>query len=223
MNSSNHNSFLLIFISFIISFPSFANGLFFSVKINTEAANTNTVLKEYIILKQTKEYLITGLFPQYVEAMKAKQTIQAYGYQSIEILAFFNHTLISIEDAFSLMDNRNEQDLKNKGILLSEEDIQELLASVQDDEFFYTVQMGLFTEKNINAFFEVPKQLDEQVKAKGSLRYTYGNFKTYKEAKAVLETVKAQGLNDAFIVAFDSLERIPIERALAKEKIELEK
>lgn len=219
MSAFKPQHFLTFIVAFFISTASIANGLYFSVKVAVSESNQKEKIEGYVVLKQTKDYLITGLFPQYIEAMKAKQNIEASGHKSIEILAFFNHTLISIEDAFSLMDNRNEQDEKNGGHLLSVQEIDEMLANVEGDEFFYTVQMGLFTEKNINDFFEMPEQSNEKVNTKGSLRYTYGNYKTYNEAKEVLTTIKEQGLEDAFIIAFDSFDRIPIERALEKEAL----
>jgi hypothetical protein len=219
MKTLYFNSIITTLFSLFLSFSLFASGLHFSVKVNTVAPlETNKELKSYTILKQTKEYFITGSFSQYIEAMKAKQEIQSNGYTSIEIVAFFNHSLISIEDAFALMDNRNQQDEENKGFSLTEEELSNLLVQVQDQEFFYTVQMGLFTEKNINDFFDFPKQYDERISTKGSLRYTYGTFATLSDAKDALKMVQEYGLNEAFVIAFDNLERIPLSRAIEKEK-----
>jgi hypothetical protein len=205
----------IIFLSISLSFV--ANGLHFSVKVNTPLENASK-LENYTIVKQTKEYFITGSYVNYIEAMKAKQRIQSVGFESLEIVAFFNHALITIEDAFALMDNRNQQDEDNKGFSLSEEELDDMLTEVQDTDFFYTVQMGLFTEKNVNDFFDFPKQYDERISTKGSLRYTYGTFKTMNDAKDALKMVQDYGLNEAFIIAFDKLERIPISRAVEKEK-----
>jgi len=213
------NSAISILISLFFSFSFFASGLHFSVKVNTIASvDTDKKIKSYTILKYTKEYVITGFFTQYIEALKAKQDIQSSGFKSIEVVAFFNHSLISIEDAFALMDNRNQQDEENKGFSLTEGELTELLAQVQDQDFFYTVQMGLFTEKNVNDFFDFPKQYDERISTKGSLRYTYGTFTTLSDAKDALIMVQEYGLYEAFIIAFDNLERIPLSRAIEKEK-----
>lgn len=219
MKTIYSKSITLIIFSFFFTVSLFANGLYFSVKVNTSTPiEDSQELENYTILKQTKEYFITGSFTQYIEAMKAKLYIQSSGYSSIEIVAFFNHTLISIEDAFALMDNRNQQDEENKGFSLTEKELTDLLVQVQDQEFFYTVQMGLFTDKNINDFFDFPKQYDERISTKGSLRYTYGTFTTLNDAKDALKMVQEYGLDDAFVIAFDNLERIPLSRAIEKEK-----
>ena len=82
--------------------------------------------------------------------------------------------------------------------------------------------MGLFTENNINSFFDFPKQVDESITDKGQYRYTFGTFKSYNDAKDALNMIKEYGLTDAFIIAFDEISRIPISRALELEEKSLE-
>lgn len=210
---------ILILISFIfISSSFFASGLRFSVKVNKTNNKSLSTLDEFKIQKQTQEFVIAGSYLQYIEAMKAKQDIQQLGYPAIEIVAFFNHALITVDEAFALMDNRNQQDQENNGYTLSENELSELLVDVQNDDFFYTVQIGLYTEQNVNNFFDFPKQYDERITTKGNLRYTYGTFSTINDARDALKMVKEYGLNDAFIIAFDQLERIPINRAIEIEQ-----
>lgn len=210
---------ILILISFFfISSSFFASGLRFSVKVNTTNNKSLSTLDEFKIQKQTQEFVIAGYYLQYIEAMKAKQDIQQLGYSAIEIVAFFNHALITVDEAFALMDNRNQQDQENNGYTLSENELSELLIDVQNDDFFYTVQIGLYTEQNVNNFFDFPKQYDERITTKGNLRYTYGTFSTINDARDALKMVKEYGLNDAFIIAFDQLERIPINRAIEIEQ-----
>ena len=210
---------ILILISFIfISSSFFASGLRFSVKVNKTNNYSLSNLDEFKIQKQTQDFVIAGSYLQYIEAMKAKQDIQQLGYSAIEIVAFFNHALITVDEAFAMMDNRNQQDQENNGYTLSENELSELLVDVQNDDFFYTVQIGLYTEQNVNNFFDFPKQYDERITTKGNLRYTYGTFSTINDARDALKMVKDYGLNDAFIIAFDQLERIPINRAIEIEQ-----
>lgn len=209
---------LLLSILLFASNYTQAAGLHYSVKINTNKDLKSDKLNQFSIQKETQGYVIAGSYPQYIEAMKAKQEIAKLGYSTIEIVAFFNHTLISIDDAFALMDNRNQQDQENNGYTLSEDELSEFLVDVQNNDFFYTVQIGLNTEQNINNFFDFPKQYDERITTKGNLRYTYGKFSTINDAKDALKMVKDYGLGDAFIIAFDQLERIPLDRAIEIEQ-----
>lgn len=213
-----HSKFAItILLTFVFSANLLASGLYFSVKINRVLSDNTKKLSDYKIVKSTKDYVIAGEYLQYIEAMKAKQQIGKEGFNSLEIIALFNHSVISLAEAFALQDNRIDQDIKNKGFLLSINELDGLLAEVQNQKFFYTVQMGLFSESNVNSFFDFPKQYDETITSKGNLRYTYGKFTTYNDAKDALLMVKEYGLDDAFVIAFDKLERIPIDRALAIE------
>ncbi len=208
----------LFILIIVFSASLLANGLFYSVKINRNLTDNTDKLDDYKIIKSTKDYVVAGEYLQYIEAMKAKQNISKEGFNAVEIIALFNHSIISLSEAFAIQDNRIEQDKNNKGFLLTVDEMDDLLAEVQDQKFFYTVQMGLFSERNVNSFFDFPKQFDETITSKGNLRYTYGKFTTYNDAKDALLMVKEYGLNDAFVIAFDKLERIPIERALTIEK-----
>jgi len=211
----------LFLFSIVFSASLLANGLFFSVKINRALSDDTERLSGYNLIKSTKDYVVAGEYAQYIEALKAKQEISKEGFNSLEVIALFNHTKISLSEAFAIQDNRNEQDEKINGFQLSVNEMDGLLASVQNQKFFYTVQMGLFSESNVNSFFDFPKQYDESITSKGNLRYTYGKFTTYNDAKDALLMVREYGLDDAFVIAFDKLERIPIARAIAIESEEI--
>ncbi len=208
--------FTLFFCFSVVNF--YASGLQFSVKIPVNNTPEAISLANFKIQQKTQEFIIAGPYQHYIEAMKAKQEIVKLGYSTLEIIAFFNHSTISIEDAFAIMDNRNAQDQTNKGFTLTTEEISELLLDVQNNDFFYTVQIGLFTEENVNNFFDFPKQYDERITTKGNLRYTYGTFNSINEARNALTMVKDYGLSDAFVIAFDHLERISIDRAIEIEQ-----
>ena len=47
----------------------------------------------------------------------------------------------------------------------------------------------------------------------GRFKYTAGNVKTLEEAQKLLESIRAKGFRDAFIVAFRKDERIPLPEA----------
>ena len=74
----------------------------------------------------------------------------------------------------------------------------------------------------MNKFFDFPKKVDESITAKGYYRYTYGRFYTLQDAKDALIMLQENYFKNAFIVAFDELERIPMTTAMEKEKRLLE-
>ncbi len=214
----------LSFLYFAFFFSSiFARGLHFSVKVPLQQIKDFRILNNYKgNISYFKESAYIGKYQHYLLAMKAKQELNSKGITGTEIKAFFNYAPISLEDAFALLDNKNYQDIENKGITLTNTELNALLDSVSNKEYFYTVQIGLFSENNINSFFNFPKQVNESITDKGQYRYTFGTFKSYNDAKDALNMIKEYGLTDAFVIAFDKTTRIPISRALELEQKSLE-
>ena len=105
---------------------------------------------------------------------------------------------------------------------MSEEDMMKALANVQNEDFYYTVQIAISNESNVNAFFDFPKSIDETITAKGYYRYTFGKFYTYNDAKDALQMMKENNFENAEVIAFDNLDRIPIASAIDKEERRLQ-
>jgi hypothetical protein len=84
----------------------------------------------------------------------------------------------------------------------------------------YRVQIGAFKEsipsKTANMYLKV-----EGIKNLILGEYTYltaGNYKTYKEAKAYLQGIKAAGIEDAFVIAINNGKKISLQQAKDFEK-----
>jgi len=208
------STFLFIILN-LFTAAMFANGVHFSLKV---PKNTNRVMiAKFAPINIEQEYFVIGEFQDYLLVMKASQELKKKGVNSTEIMAFFHSKPISIDDAFVLLDDRMEQD-KRVSHSLSSEEMDRMLANVQNHEFFFTIQMGVYNEKNANAFFNFPKSFDERITSKGFYRYTYGEFKTLQDAKDALRMVKEYGLDNVIIIAYDDMARIPLARAIEKQQ-----
>ena len=193
----------------------FANGVHFSLKMPN---NINRVMiAKYAPIKTEGQSYVVGEFDNYLLVMKAKNDLNKRGVKATEIIAFHHEIPVSIADAFVILDNRMEQDKRISNPYTVDE-MEAMLASVQNHEFFFTIQMGVFNEKNANAFFNFPKSYDERITSKGFYRYTYGEFKTLQDAKDALRMVKEYGLENVIIIAYDDMARIPLARAIEKQK-----
>jgi len=215
MKTLTIKSAILFIILNLFTAVMFANGVHFSLKVTK---NTNRVMiAKYAPINVEEEHYIVGNFENYLLVMKASVELKKKGVDSPEILAFFHSKPISIDDAFVLLDDRMEQD-KRISHSLSSEEMDRMLANVQNHEFFFTIQMGVYNEKNANAFFNFPKSYDERITSKGFYRYTYGEFKTLQDAKDALRMVKEYGLENVIIIAYDDMARIPLARAIEKQQ-----
>jgi hypothetical protein len=83
---------------------------------------------------------------------------------------------------------------------------------------YFRVQIGSFKEKvpfDIAAkFVQISSQygIDQQVEGQTSVYYA-GKFKTYNEALQCKNSLMNQGFPDAFIIATDGKQRVPIKQA----------
>jgi len=210
----------VLFILFnLFAFVLLANGVHFSIKINQPI--DQNILPDNTPIKSESSYLIIGDYDDYLQAMKVNISIKNNGIDSSEIIAFFHDNSITLDEAFTLLDNKIEQD-KRISHSLSIQEMETMLSNVQDHEFFYTIQMGVYNEKQANSFFNFPKTFDERITSKGYFRYTYGEFKTLNDAKDALKMVKEYGLENVLIIAYDDMARIPLARAIEKENKMLE-
>lgn len=80
----------------------------------------------------------------------------------------------------------------------------------------YRVQIGAFKEsiptKTANIFLKI-----EGIKYLRTQDFTYltaGNYKTYNEARAYLQGIKAAGIDDAFVIAINNGKKISLQQAI---------
>lgn len=215
MNYLTIKSTFLFIILNLFTAVMFANGVHFSLKVSK---NTNRVMiAKYAPILTQEESFVIGEFEDYLLVMKANVELKTKGVESTEVLAFFHSKPISIDDAFVILDNKMEQD-KRISHSLSTIEMEQMLNNVQNHEFFFTIQMGVYDEKNADAFFNFPKTFDERITTKGFYRYTYGEFKTLQDAKDAFRMVKEYGLENVIIIAYDDMARIPLARAIEKQQ-----
>jgi len=201
-----------------------ANGLEFRLKTYSSISDSSIINnKEFLPIRKAAEFTELGNCKDYIFAMKLQNELEELGISESEIVAYFNHTQITLDDAFAILDNRNGQELASiDQPYMSEEDMEAALKSVQNEDFYYTVQIGISNENNVNSFFDFPKTIDETITSKGYYRYTFGKFYTMNDAKDALNMMKENKFENAEIIAFDNLERIPLASATQKEERRLQ-
>lgn len=222
MKTLNLQSIATLIILTLTNLALLANGLEYRVKINNLNINNNDITA-YPPIRKAANFIEIGSFKDYLIAMKSQSELDEKGISNTEIVAYFNHTQVTLDEAFTLSDNRNEQDIRSNNLpYMSEEDMATALKRVQNEEFYYTVQIGIFNEANVNSFFDFPKSIDETITSKGYYRYTFGKFYTLNDAKDALNMMKENNFNGAEIIAFDIMDRIPLASAIEKEERKLQ-
>ena len=78
---------------------------------------------------------------------------------------------------------------------------------------FYTVQVGVFTTPKISSDLKGVTPLYTEKTLNGYLRYTTGIYKDYSSADTRKETVRVQGIKDAYVIAYNENQRITVAKA----------
>lgn len=224
MKTLNLQSATALFLTILMNLTILANGLEFRLKTTVSITDSNiSKSSEFMPIRNAPEFTELGSCSDYIIAMKLQNKIETLGVCHSEIVAYFNHTQISLDDAFAILDNRNAQELASiDQPYMSEEDMEIALKRVQNEYFYYTIQIGIFDETNVNSFFDFPKTIDETITSKGYYRYTFGKFYTMNDAKDALNMMRENNFQNAEIIAFDNLERIPLASAVQKEERRLQ-
>ena len=84
---------------------------------------------------------------------------------------------------------------------------------------FFTIQVGVYSKEVTIGQLNNLSPLNSERTASGLIRYTSGMFTTLEEANAVKERIRADGITDAFVVAYSNGVKTNI--AAAKTKLEL--
>ena len=136
----NPQKIILIVILILFNLAIFAsNGVHYAIKIKQKTSID--LLVNYSPVKQNKDFIEVGAYDNYLYAMKAKQELKIISIDSTEIVAFFHHNPISLDDAFAIEDDQNKLDQKLGGPILSETQAKYLLKQVENPNFYYTIQI----------------------------------------------------------------------------------
>ncbi len=208
-------------IPVLVSANSLPNGLVFRVIIEDQQTEVNeAMLQDFQPVNYSKTDQIytyeLGAYKDFIHVQKAKNEVKELGFQKADIIAYFNNKPVSMDDAFVLMDDQNSVDKCN--VHLSENQIEEMLAEVEKPNFYYTIQVAMFNPDQVDNFFEFPRTIHEKVVSRGHDRYTYGQYYAIGDARSALQLLKDYGLESAFIIAYDDVERIPLARAIDLEQ-----
>jgi hypothetical protein len=223
MKTILHNLSLLIVFSLLIIIQTLAFNLEFRVKIFEKKSAISVIkLDAFAPIRMDDFSSEVGSYSEFLLAKKAQNELEELGYASTEVVTYFNNVPISLEDAFALMDNRNEQDEYATVTPISEKEMEIALERVKNTDFYYTIFVTVKTDEDVDRFFELPELYQEFVSENGVNRYAYGKFTSYQNVNDLLKMVKEMGFEEAEIISFDSLERIPLNVAIEKERNLLE-
>mgnify|MGYP006133535063 CR=1 FL=1 len=179
-----------------------------------------------------------GLFKTFNMANEAKGSIRSIGYSDAFVVAFFNGKRINMTQAREMLNGgaANEESIANnkkanniqntsasitpKILVVTKEVKDGISKDVRNIEgVFFTIQVGVYSKEVTIGQLNNLSPLNSERTASGLIRYTSGMFTRLEEANAVKERIRADGITDAFVVAYSNGVKTNI--AAAKTKLEL--
>lgn len=215
---------ILIAVSIIISNNTNANtgqlsnGLIFRVKSADKNFITDLSFQQYTPFSVFNNYSESGNFEDYLLAQKAMNDFKSKGIKDAEIIAYFNRSRITMEDAFVLMNNRNSLESEYE-TSLSLEETDSIIASLRKDDFYFSVEFTLPDGKSVDTFYEMIKDARVSFNSNGSKKYIFGKFYSSQDAIQVQNMFIREGISEIILTAYDAdHDHMPLERAIEIEK-----
>lgn len=158
-----------------------------------EAANKIADLE--IEVADTLRRYMSGNFKDFSEAQKRKDEITSMGFPGAYVVAYKDGKRAPLSPAISEPTGINPVETKYDN---KKDSINLALLEIH-------VQVGLFSQEppeEIKKIFATIPDLKIETTPQGLKKYSAGNFKNPSEAAAYKESLKAKGLQDAFLVAY---------------------
>lgn len=189
-------------------------GLIFRLRADHQKEKLNdTIRADYQPLHVLGNKMEAGVYADFIRAQKAKNTLRDKGFSNVELVAYFNHSEISIDDAITLINNRNATE-ENTSASISVKQMDSLLAMHAPLDFYYAICIDMKDAATVNTFFNLKEKPETVITPAGKTLYLFGKFNTFEEAEVFLELLIQQGLANTQLTAWTSQkDQIPLDRA----------
>ena len=165
---------------------------------------------------------LAGFFNNATIAINARKEIRNFGYADAFIVAYCDGKRISLAEAKELErlgrcvpKSQNELSIDVARLFETAEKNTNENLSIENQDVFYTVQVGVYNKKINNEQLLGIEELDAYQAPNGQYRYSSGKFLSLEDAKNRKVSVISKGITDAYIVAYSNGKRIDINAATA--------
>ena len=152
----------------------------------------------------------TGSFIKYTDAVNHKEEMMQRGYKDAFITAYKDGKRISLADAGAV--NLKSAEVKEK------QSNTETTSTIDKKNITFKIQLGKFKNQvpadKLDLLTRI-KDIKGETADDGATRYVVGSFTDYKQAQDFKNEIsKMYGLTDAFIIAYNNSDIIPVKQAL---------
>ena len=205
-------------------------GSFYTIQVGAfripVANNTFSQFAPVYAERQTNGFIrySTGFFVSYTEAIQARNEIRLMGYTDAFIVAYKNRERVRYSELMTATErasNNVDATPPSNTATAPTADLTyysdplavpaNLIEKTQG--VFFTVQVGVYAKPSRNPVLNTYSDLHVEKLANGQVRYTSGKFQTIAEVVKQRDFVRANGIPDAFITAYQNGKRITVPEA----------
>ena len=205
-------------------------GSFYTIQVGAfripVANNTFSQFAPVYAERQTNGFIrySTGFFISYTEAIQARNEIRLMGYTDAFIVAYKNRERVRYSELMTATErasNNVDATPPSNTATAPAADLTyysdplavpaNLIEKTQG--VFFTVQVGVYAKPSRNPVLNTYSDLHVEKLANGQVRYTSGKFQTIAEVVKQRDFVRANGIPDAFITAYQNGKRITVPEA----------
>lgn len=202
------------------SAPEKLNGLHFVVTVDQNQINNNADVLTAINDTLTADSYSVFKTKNYILACRQMNRWNEKNIKT-EVKAYFNGDEISMDDAYTFMNNKNTQEAKEYAEL-NRKRINEIVNMNKDVEMFYSVTVS--TKNNQEILKNYTSEYVYSVKTIKETEFvSIGKFVTFDEVKEIYNELLASGATNVGITACELGQEIPVSNAVGKEQEYLEK
>jgi len=205
-------------------------GSFYTIQVGAfripVANNTFSEFAPVYAERQTNGFIrySTGFFSSYTEAIQARNEIRQMGYVDAFIVAYKNRERVRYSDLMTTAERAstnvgatlpaNSPTLPSVDLTYYSDPLAVPANMIEKTEgVFFTVQVGVYAKPSRNPVLNTYSDLHVEKLANGQVRYTSGKFQTIAEVVKQRDFVRANGIPDAFITAYQNGKRITVPEA----------
>jgi hypothetical protein len=205
-------------------------GSFYTIQVGAfripVANNTFSQFAPVYAERQTNGFIrySTGFFISYTEAIQTRNEIRLMGYTDAFIVAYKNRERVRYSELMTATErasNNVDATPPANTATAAAADLTyysdplavpaNLIEKTQG--VFFTVQVGVYAKPSRNPVLNTYSALHVEKLANGQVRYTSGKFQTIAEVVKQRDFVRANGIPDAFITAYQNGKRITVPEA----------
>lgn len=170
----------------------------------------------YAWVEQQGDHVLLGAFSVYKDAKSDAQVLRDQGYAGVEVVAFFNRTRLTLQEAMVLCNDQvaYEDEFSLGGLTISTEELNRLLFERSGGlTLDFKVHLGLYLEPAVLPIQNEQVSVELQETDMGFYTYVIGNFATKQEAIAFRKKLLDRGVAEAVVVPYVNGKRVSTDLA----------